>query len=909
MKKLWLQLAALACVGFGLFACGPSSDEAAEKTAEVEQKSADVYPEDVPLLQLPEGVAPRHYALDLTLDPAAESFAGTVVIDLEVETPVFFFYLHGEDVQVTSTKLITQEGKTIGAQYHQVTDQGVARVSLDRPVAPGAYKLELAFTTPYSAQLDGIYKVEHRGEAYVFSQMQSISARRAFPCFDEPRFKTPFDVILRVPAGQVALTNGAEERIEEGPEGGQVYHFATSQPLATEILGFAVGPFDVVEGQALAGNSIRRREVPLRGFAPRGDGEKLQYLLETTEPLVAYFEEYFQQPYPFAKLDLVAVPDFQAGAMENAGIIMYQDSSSLVNDQTALTALSWIVSTHAHELSHQWFGNLVTPKWWDDIWLNESFANWIAAKASDTLEPSWHFQDGVVHSAQRVMGEDSLAASRRLREPIVIHDDIASIWDGISYAKGAGVLTMFEAYVGPEAFREGVRLHMQRFAGKNADAYDFLQSLADGSGNPQASDAMESFLVQAGVPFVALELRCDGEGASLDVRQSRRLPLGSRSERDVSWSLPLCYRTDAGEDCHLVTRPQQTLSLGAHCPAYLVPNRDSKGYYVWSLDKTSFGALAEHRSEMTLLEKRSMLNSIEAAYQGGLMDGLTVIELVRPFAQDEEASVVSEAANMLIALDDSWGEADNKPDFPALYEELFRDRFAALGLERKTEADAKDPQGTAWLRRTLIYMFANRVEDPDLRAQLTEMGQVFTGYQREEAPAPLDVPPELAVPALEVAHQVLGPDFGRALLDLMPHLNSPYERYQVLDALTASPDPSFAEDLIGTVFEDGFLRSSESLGALFGFMGNEDMRPMMLTWLAENQHMSQVARRLPVDDSRSIYLVGGAICSADERERFEATARADMDGILGAARALDQSLERIDQCMAIRAHLQGATSG
>ncbi|TNE41601.1 MAG: M1 family peptidase, partial [Alphaproteobacteria bacterium] len=758
----------------------------------------------------------------------------------------------------------------------------------------------------YSAQLDGIYKVEHEGASYVFSQMQSISARRAFPCFDEPRFKTPFDVVLRVPDGHVAFTNGAELSVETQANGSQVYHFAATQPLATEILGFAVGPFDVVEGKALPANDLRDREIPLRGIAPRGDGEKMRYLLDITEPLVGYFEEYFQQPYPFAKLDLVAVPDFQAGAMENAGIIMYQDSSSLVDDRTTLAALSGIVSTHAHELSHQWFGNLVTPKWWDDIWLNESFANWIAAKASDTIEPSWRFQDGVVRESQGVMEDDSLAASRRLREPIVIHDDIASIWDGISYAKGAGVLTMFEAFIGPDAFRDGVRLHMQRFAGGSADAYDFLQSLADGSGYPLAADAMESFLTQAGVPSLELDLKCTAEAASLHVTQTRGLPLGSRSDRNVSWSVPLCYRTEMGEACRLITEPEQTISLGARCPAYLMPNRDSKGYYIWSLDEASFAALAEHRSEMNLLEKSSTLSSIDAAYKSGLIDGKTVIALVRPFAMDENVRVVSAAAQMLVALDDYWGETGDKPDFPALYQELFGTWYVALGLEPGSEFDADDPQGTARLRRSLVAIFAQRVEDPDLRAQLREMGEVYTGYHRAEGPRPQDVPRALAPQALGIAHQDLGPDFGRVLLELMPQVHSPYERYQILGALGDSKDLASAEDLVVDVFDGALLRSSESLSALYRFMGNEDLRPALLDWLGEKGHMSQVARRLPVDDGRSVYLSGSMICDSDERAKFEAIARGDSEGILGAARALDQSLERIDQCMAIRAHLQSA---
>ena len=342
--------------------------------------------DDVPRGRLPDGVTPTHYALDLTIVPGQERFSGAVVIELTVAKPTNILWMHGQGLAVERATITNVDG-TAAATWEEIANSGgVAKVTLARALPIGPAKLTIQYSAPFNRQLQGLYRADEGGESYIFSQMEPIDARRAFPSFDEPRFKTPFDIALTVREGHAAVSNAPTLREEKRPGGMKRVQFATTKPLPTYLVAVAVGPLDVVTWEPIARTALRNREIPLRGITAKGKGQQMRYALANTAPLLLALEDYFGIPYPYEKLDLIAAIDFSAGAMENAGAIVYRESIVLFEQPPSLAQRRSYTITHAHEMAHQWFGDLVTPAWWNDIWLNESFATWMETRIAATVD-------------------------------------------------------------------------------------------------------------------------------------------------------------------------------------------------------------------------------------------------------------------------------------------------------------------------------------------------------------------------------------------------------------------------------------------------------------------------------------------------------------------------------------------
>ncbi|MDH3727701.1 MAG: M1 family metallopeptidase, partial [Myxococcales bacterium] len=331
----------------------------------------------VPEGRLPEGVRPTGYQLTLTIVPSTDGFSGKAVIGLELDEPATGIWMHGQGLNVTAIHAHRGDAH-ITATWEQRTNDGVARVEFGEELPAGRATLHIEYTAGFDHPLRGLYKVESDGRAYAFTQFESISARLAFPSFDEPRFKTPFDTTLIVPADQFAAANTLVDGAIELPDGLQRVHFKPTPPLPTYLIAWAVGPLDVAAGPPVPRSEMRLHAIPLRGIAAHGQGDRLRYALDRTGEFVEILEGYFATPYPYQKLDVVAVPDFGAGAMENVGLITFREWLLLIDGRRATEhqrrAFAYVM---AHELAHQWFGNLVTMPWWNDVWLNEAFATWM----------------------------------------------------------------------------------------------------------------------------------------------------------------------------------------------------------------------------------------------------------------------------------------------------------------------------------------------------------------------------------------------------------------------------------------------------------------------------------------------------------------------------------------------------
>ena len=539
--------AALLLQAFFLAACAhdpkpiaAAAPPAAATPAPAAASAASAAPasEAPPKAQLPKTVRPTHYSLALTIAPERDRFSGVAEIEVELDQPQQLIWMHANHLHVTSASAGDVEGR-----LEQASPDGTARLTLARPIGPGKATLRLVWDSAFDEQLAGLYLAKENGVRYAFTQFEAIDARKAFPCFDEPAFKTPFDVTLTVPRGDVAVANTLPlEGAAAGtpPEGMKTIRFATTKPLPTYLIAWAVGPFDVVETPPLPPNEVRKRPLQIRGIAPKGRGPELAYALETGRALLPILERYFGLEFPYDKLDHIAAPDYTYGAMENAGAILYREQAILHDPRTGSEdQKSGIAGTMAHEMAHQWFGDLVTLRWWTDAWLNESFATWMAAHAVEAWNPGMNARVQSLTGTAFAMDRDNLGTARSIRQPVESNADVWSAFDGITYQKGGAVISMFETFLGPAKFQAGIHAYLASHAHGSGSTDELLQTLGQVSGRDVATP-FRTFLEQPGVPMVEARVEC-GQGL-VSLRQSRYAPLGAATGEKQLWQIPVCAR-------------------------------------------------------------------------------------------------------------------------------------------------------------------------------------------------------------------------------------------------------------------------------------------------------------------------------------------------------------------------------
>src|SRR5262249_35520727 len=522
---------------------------------------------EAPTLRLPQTVKPVRYALEATLDPAADSYAGRVDIELNVTAETDVVWLHAVDLEIS--------GATLGGTAAETTQVGdFLGVKPAKALPAGATQLHVDFKARLlDGTLAGFFRAREGKNAYVFSKLEAVFARRAFPCFDEPGFKTPWRITLHVRKEHIALANSPVASEKEDAGGLKTVTFAESRPLPTYLVAIAVGPFELAE-RGKAG----KKGAPVRIVVPAGMAKTAAYAAKAAPEILTRLERYFDLPYPYDKLDLVALPG-QPGAMENAGLITFGTRRLLADParQTSEHRRS-VVHIMAHEMAHMWFGDYVTMTWWDDIWLNEGFANWLEQKVVAEWKPEWREDAAKARSRAKAMDADALASARQVRQPIETKGDIANAFDAITYDKGASVLAMIEAWIGPDSFQKGVKTYLQGHADANATTADFVASMSDAAGL-DIGPVLSSFVEQPGSPLVTVELRCDRGTPRVSLTQSRYAPAGvPRSDKPAAWRIPICvkYGAPAGtaRACMLLTGGHAELLLDETrvCPEWVVGN-------------------------------------------------------------------------------------------------------------------------------------------------------------------------------------------------------------------------------------------------------------------------------------------------------------------------------------------------
>ena len=850
--------------------------------------------------RLPQGVRPLRYMLDLQIDPASERFSGTVAIEIAVEEPASTIAMHAQDLRIEGGTIVGASGDAGPKPSIAYGEHGGIALVFEEPLAAGTWTVTLAYSGDLGEVPMGLYRVKSGDRWYAFTQFEPLGARRAFPSFDEPRFKTPYEVALRIPASMIAAANAPMtlEGAEDGQADWKVMRAAPTKPLPTYLVAMTVGEFDVVDG-----GPIGQQGVPFRALVPKGKGALAQLAIDSTPRLLEDLEAYFGVPYPFAKLDVVAVPNFMFGAMENVGLITFREAL-LLQDASTISPLAEraLKGVMAHELAHMWFGNYVTPTWWDDLWLNESFATWMADEVIARAYPELSAPRFAVQNTLRVMSLDSLAQTRAMRQPIEGGGDVMNAFDGITYTKGRAVLKMIERWIGADAFREGVRAYMSARPYGGGDTKELFKALDRASGQP-VSAVLESFIDQPGVPLLGVEVVCEGDGASLRVDQKRYLPAQSSAPAEGSWSVPMCARVwlenqdESTTHCALITQATQLVPLDlSSCPVAIHPNADEAGYYHWRVDQASLDALTGDRlAALSEAERAALLSHLQALNKAHLIAPEVYLRAGIKAARSEDDTLLSEAIDVLEGMRPIARDLEMEPQLAALTREVLRPHLDRLTLE-----DVKgEPPARSALRSEVISMLAEQGQSDYVIANAKGLLPAFLEN-------PESFPSTRASWALPIAARDADALLWEALLAIAMDDPSPSARSHAMSALGSVRDPALLRRTL-----DLFLTDRVRSGEFWSLVGPSLSVPALfgqVTWPWFTEHFDAIATKLgPEGTDRLAYMTGG-FCSSEgaakASEFFDEARRARGAGM---ARPLGQVLERVTQCGARRAYLKPAT--
>jgi alanyl aminopeptidase len=876
-----------------LVACdGGESSTDAGPTSDASSPDAGMGPDT--LRRLDPDVIPRRYALELRIDPSLERFEGVAEIEIDLPRAQTSIELHALDLDVTEARVSsTTDGAAQVARYEVVDPvEGFARLTFDQAVGPGPVRARIVYGAPFGPHGTGLFRVRAGEDDYAFTHMQPFGARRAFPCFDEPSFKAPLEVRLVIPRGMVGIANGAEESSIERDDGMQEVRFAPTEPLPTYLVAFAVGPLEIVEVEPLPPNEVRSRPLPLRAVAARGRGHRLAHALRTTPAIIEGFERYFEMPYPYAKIDLVAVPGW-FGAMENAGAITAYDSLVLIDDDDATFTRATFAYLMSHEVAHHWFGNLVTLSWWDDLWLNEAFATWAQVRGVELAGLELAADQVEMLDARTALHADCLSTSRRIRQPIATSGDVHGAFDAITYQKGARLLAMFEHWLGREAFRQRVARYLREHAGGHATSADFLAAL--GEGHPELVAAFEGFLDRPGIPHLDIASRCDASGAALTIRQRRDVPIGSSASSEGAWRVPFCARFGEAEGvrehCAWVEGPESVVTLD-RCPSWLMPNARGAGYYRFSLDAASADALAASTASLDAQEIVMFADAVRADLDAGRLDFATAMDRLAPLA----SSPVWLAAEAPMPLLERAIEHAGADDARRRAQALYRAPLATLGWVERPEDSAADRVH----RAAIVGFLAHVARDPEVRAEAARLGRAYVGFGGDGAIHMDVVSPDLADLVVEVAAEEGGAAFGEHLVARLATTEDPQARQALVAGLAGSGD--FVRTRLLTLALGGSLALPEALAVLSKQLGRHRHAAGAWDWLRTNLPLLE-AQGLGGAMIATLPTIVGTMCRAEERQSVEDAFRRVARTTPGGERQLASSLERIALCEAwVEAH-------
>jgi len=605
------------------------------------------WPEPVPVAQppvngrLPMLAVPDHYLLRLTVLPDQPAFRGEVEIGLQLHEPARSLYLHGRDLTVHTVEVRREGKEPISGSYQQVTPLGLARVDFSETIAAGFLTLVLHFDGRYTQTTEGLGRIQVGDDWYAFSQFHPIEARRVFPGFDEPQFKATVELEVISWRKDTVIGNSLPSETRLLPDELKLTHFNRTPRLPTFLINISVGPFDVVNGPLLPASDVRDHPLLVRAISTHGEGHRSRFALDHTAAMLTAFEQYFAIPFPFEKLDLIAVPNSSSGVLESAGAINFLDQLMLLDGNASIAEQQKFISYHAHALAHQWFGNLVTMPWWDDLWMNEGFADWLGFEIAAQSHPDYPLLQAMNQQLETAMRRDGRSPLALVAQPISREEEVQSTFNTLVYDKAMGLLRMYQRYLGHEQFRQGLRNYFARHAFGNAGANELFRTLGDSVADPVISLSLDSFLRQPGLPELRLQQACVTDDLQLTLHQRAYTPAGSKPGEQL-WHVPVCLRTpDTGhQSCRILNDRELVWSPGWRCDQLVIPNAGGAGYYRWQTEPQHRQQLVAALPQLPRAEAMDIVANFNSAFRAGSLSAAELFDALPTLARHPDPGVL-----------------------------------------------------------------------------------------------------------------------------------------------------------------------------------------------------------------------------------------------------------------------------
>ncbi|MDB5713388.1 MAG: Peptidase rane alanine aminopeptidase-like protein [Sphingomonadales bacterium] len=833
--------------------------------------------QSVPQGILPDAATPTAYRLDFTILPDQDRFSGHAEIDVVLKAPTSSLYMHGRDLKIAAAYARIGSAQT-SARYTQVDPLGVVRIDFAKPLPAGKTTLVFDYDAPYGTGPAGLYHVKVADQWYAWTQFESIDARAAYPGFDQPGYKTPFTVTVTTKPGLTVYSNAPETGSEKI---GQMvtHHFTPTRPLPTYLVAFGVGPFATVSGTA-APTPERAQPMPVRIVGTQPNKDRLDFALQNTGPIVGLLENYFGRPFPFPKLDQIGSP-IMPGAMENAGADTYGDSILFLDKGASTSQKQAFGMVVAHELAHQWFGDLVTPAWWDDIWLNESFANWMGYRIGNEWRPDLKIGVGAIDEAFRAMSIDALKAGRPIHQPIPTNGDIDSAFDAVTYGKGGQVVAMIAAYLGDEKFKAGVRLHLSRHAYGNATTEQFFASLAEAAQDPNVVAALKSFVDQQGVPVV----RVDRVAGGLKVSQKRYAMMGTDIAAET-WTIPLCIRVGASRQCSLLAAQSSTVKIGGSDA--IMPNAGGTGYYRFSLAEPEWRKLIAEAPTLAPGEALAMTDSLWAGYRAGEVSPALLVAAAKSMAANPFSGAATDGGQRLSGLRVRGLVPEAQlPAYRKLIDGIYAPKLAQLGFDPKAGVYLQEDPDRQKLRSDTVSLLAGEAMDTNVRTRLVTAATSYLGGDKT---------------ALD--QSLYGDAFGaylsaggeRALVTLFDRASTSDDtlfRDAALGALSGSGDAKIGSWLIAHL-PDTRLRPSKRIDLVRGMTNAPATRDQAFDWLVA--HYDTLVKGNGIFVASTLPSFGSGYCSIEKAAMIEKVMRPKVDQYKRGGLSLDRTVEQVHDC-------------
>jgi aminopeptidase N len=832
--------------------------------------------------RLPQVATPENYKLTFTPDLEKASFEGDETISIKVLKPTSDITLNAVDIDFHDVS-ITSGGSTQKAKVTPEKEKQMVVLAVEKPLATGPATIQISYKGILNDEMRGLYlgKDDH-GRKYAATQFEATDARRAYPSFDEPEYKATFDITAIADKGMVAISNYKVASDTPGPGEKHTVKFATTAKMSSYLAALVVGNFEYIEGSVDG--------IPIRVYSTPGKKEMGKFALDAAEHIVSYYDKYFGVKYPYGKLDLIGLPDFSAGAMENIGCITFREVILLIDEKQGSIGLKkTIASVTAHEIAHMWFGDLVTMKWWDDVWLNEGFATWMSSKPVEAWKPEWNFNLDDVSQAGGTMNVDSLANTRPIHQAADTPAQIQELFDGIAYGKAAAVLQMLEAYLGEETFRQGVNAYLKQHEYGNATADDFWDAQAKVSRKP-VDHIMPTFVKQPGVPIINVQAQCLGSSTRVMLEQQRYYYDRAKFEAANAevWEIPICLKGSANgkgsEKCELLTKKEQTFTLPG-CSTWVLANAGATGYYRVGYQPDAVRALAKDaESKLSQAERIALQSDIWASVRVGREPVGDYLAFAQGLQADRNRAVLEDVLVRLNYIGQYLVNDGDRDSYRAWLRQYLTPIMKDVGWEPKPgESDEQKA-----LRSRLFNGLGHDARDQET---LTEARKIAD--RALEDPASVDR--DLAGIALALAALNGDQAFYDRVMTALKNPKSPEEYYMYFFTLPQFSDPKLLQRTLEFSISPD-VRSQDALQLVTGVL--QSPAGEKLAWDFIQSHWDAIQKSGGPFASAQVVGATSSFCDSGMRDQVADFFAAHK--IEAAERTYKQSIERINNCVSLK---------